>query len=229
MLVKQPSILKQILPVKTMKLHNIIFETLAVGPLEVNCYIIGSKKDNTAIVIDAGGNPKEILSLLKKHNLTLQFIMNTHAHFDHVGGVRPLQDITGAEFLLHQEDIPLLNYLNDQTSAFGLPRISAPKIDRHLKDNEEILIGNETIQVIHTPGHSPGSVCFLIGNAVFTGDTLFAGSIGRTDLYGGSYTKIINSIKTRLFILDDQTVVYPGHGEPTTIGEEKQHNPFFQL
>lgn len=210
-----------------MKLPDIIFETLTVGSLAVNCYIIGSKKDNKAIVIDAGGDHEEILNTLKKHNLTLQFIINTHAHFDHVGGVRPLQDLTGAKFLLHQEDIVLLKYLNNQTEAFGLPSIPIPKVDIPLVDNEEVLIGDEVIRVIHTPGHSPGSVCFLINHAVFAGDTLFAGSIGRTDLYGGSYDKIINSIKTRLFTLDDHVIVYPGHGTFTTIGEEKQYNPFF--
>ncbi|MCE7911758.1 MAG: MBL fold metallo-hydrolase [Candidatus Brocadia sp.] len=204
-----------------------IFETLAVGPLAVNCFIIGSKKDNKAVVIDAGGDHKEILKLLKKHNLTLQAIINTHAHFDHVGGVKPLQDLTGARFLLHQEDIPLLNHLNEQTAAFGLPPIAIPKIDRPLVDMEEIIVGDETIRVIHTPGHSPGSICFFVDNAIFVGDTLFAGSIGRTDLYGGSYTKLINSIKTRLFTFEDHVIVYPGHGTFTTIGDEKLHNPFF--
>lgn len=210
-----------------MKLPKIIFETLAVGPLAVNCFIIGSKKDNAAIVIDAGGDHEEILKLLKKHNLTLQYLINTHAHFDHVGGVKPLQDLTGAKFLLHHDDIPLLNLLNEQTAAFGLPSIAIPKIDRSLVDDEEIFAGDETIRVIHTPGHSPGSICLFIDNAVFVGDTLFAGSIGRTDLYGGSYTKLINSIKTRLFTLEDHVIVYPGHGTFTTIGDEKRHNPFF--
>ncbi|TVM00908.1 MAG: MBL fold metallo-hydrolase [Candidatus Brocadia sp. WS118] len=210
-----------------MKLPNIIFETLPVGPLAVNCYIIGSKKDHNAVVIDAGGDHEEILKTLKKHNLILQFILNTHAHFDHVGGVRPLQDLTKAKFLLHREDCVLLDYLNDQTEAFGLPAIPIPKVDKPLVDNEVILIGNETIRVIHTPGHSPGSICFLIDNVVFTGDTLFAGSIGRTDLYGGSYHELISSIKIRLFTLEDHFIVYPGHGTFTTIGEEKRHNPFF--
>ncbi len=210
-----------------MNLPNIILETLAVGPLAVNCYIIGSKKDTTAIVIDAGGDPEEIFTILKKYHLALQFIVNTHAHFDHVGGVKYLQDLTGAKFLLHQEDIPLLNYLGEQANAFGLPSIPRPEVHKPLVDSEEIIVGDETIRVIHTPGHSPGSVCFLINDAVFVGDTLFAGSIGRTDLYGGSYTKIIHSIKTRLFTLEDHVVVYPGHGPCTTIGEEKRHNPFF--
>lgn len=210
-----------------MELPGIFFETLTVGPLEVNCYIIGSKKDNTAVVIDAGGNPEDILHLLKKHNLTLQFILNTHAHFDHVGGVKSLQDLTGARFLLHHEDIILINYLDDQASAFGLPSFPLPRVDKPLGDNEEIVIGNETIRVIHTPGHSPGSVCFLLDSMVFVGDTLFAGSIGRTDLYGGSYDTLIHSIKTRLFTLEDHVVVYPGHGTFTTIGKEKRHNPFF--
>lgn len=144
-----------------------------------------------------------------------------------MGGVRLLQDLTGAKFLLHQEDIPLLNHLNEQTAAFGLPSIAIPKIDKSLVDNEEIFIGKKSLRVIHTPGHSPGSICFFIDNAVFVGDTLFAGSIGRTDLYGGSYTKLINSIKARLFTMEDHVIVYPGHGTFTTIGEEKQHNPFF--
>ncbi len=210
-----------------MKLPNIIFETLTVGPLAVNCYIIGSKKDSAAIVMDAGGDHEEILNVLRKHNLSLQFLINTHAHFDHVGGVRYLQDLTGAKFFLHQDDIPLLDCLNEQTDAFGLPSIPIPKIVQPLVDNEEIAIGNESILVIHTPGHSPGSVCFLIDDAVFVGDTLFAGSTGRTDLYGGSYPTLINSIKTRLFTLKSHVIVYPGHGTFTTIGEEKQHNPFF--
>lgn len=209
------------------RLPDTVFQTLTVGPLEVNCYIIGSKKDDSAIVIDAGGNPEEICDILKTHNLTLRFILNTHAHFDHVGGVRYLQDKTGAKFLLHSGDIPLLDHLNDQAGAFGLSSIPVPKVDRPLEDNEEILIGDDVVRVIHTPGHSPGSVCFHIDDAVFSGDTLFAGSIGRTDFYGGSYTGIINSIKTRLFTLGDHVTVYPGHGESTTIGDERQYNPFF--
>src|SRR3990167_4754110 len=136
-----------------MILPEIIFETLTVGPLAVNCYIVGSKKDNTAIVIDAGGNPEEILNLIKKHNLTIQFIINTHAHFDHVGGVKHLQDLTGAKFLLHREDIPLLNYLNDQTDAFGLPHIPVPRVDRELADDEEILLGNEAESNINNTRH----------------------------------------------------------------------------
>lgn len=211
-----------------MNLPDIILETLSVGPLAVNCYIVGSKKNNTAIVIDAGGEPDEILTVLKKHKLTLQSLLNTHAHFDHVGAVKHLQDLTGAKFFLHQGDIPLLDYLDDTANAFGLPSIPKPEVHKPLVDNDEIPIGDEVIRIIHTPGHSPGSVCFLIDDAVFVGDTLFAGSIGRTDLYGGSYTKLINSIKTRLFTLKDDVVVYPGHGQFTTIGEEKQHNPFFE-
>lgn len=211
-----------------MNLPDIISETLAVGPLGVNSYILGSRKTNVAVVIDAGGEPEEILGILKKYNLTLEFLLNTHAHFDHVGGVKSLQDATGAKFLLHQEDIPLLNYLDDTTNAFGLPSIPRPEVDGPLVDNQEISVGDEVIRVIHTPGHSPGSVCFLMNNAVFVGDTLFAGSVGRTDLYGGSYTKLINSIRTRLFTLKDNVVIYPGHGPSTTIGEEKQHNPFFE-
>lgn len=211
-----------------MKSDNLIFDVLTVGPLEVNCYIIGSKKDKTAVVFDAGGNTEDILNKLKKYHLTLKFIINTHAHFDHVGGVRALQDATGAKFMIHKDEVPLLNYLNEQSDAFGLPRIPMPKVDITFSDNEELQIDSEVISIIHTPGHSPGSSCFLIDNAVFVGDTLFAGSIGRTDIYGGSHKKIIDSIRTRLFTLDDCIKVYPGHGSFTTIGHEKKHNPFFQ-
>lgn len=210
-----------------MKLPDTIFETLIVGPLAVNCYVLGSKKDNTAIVIDAGGNTEEIISLLKKHKLSLKFLLNTHVHFDHVGGVKILQDMTGAEFLLHKEEIPLLNYLDEQASAFGLPTIPIPTTYKSVTDDEVIPFGNQPLRVIHTPGHSPGSVCFFLDKTVFSGDTLFAGSIGRTDLYGGSYKDILNSIKTRLFTLEDNVAVCPGHGAFTTIGEEKRYNPFF--
>ncbi|MFO0795025.1 MAG: MBL fold metallo-hydrolase [Candidatus Brocadiaceae bacterium] len=209
-------------------MNNVIFETLTVGPLEVNCYVLGSEKDKTAIIIDAGGDSDDILKILRKHTLTLKYLINTHAHFDHVGGIKQLQDMTGAQFLLHEDEIPLLRSLNEQTNAFGLPKISMPQVDRPLKDGDKIVLGNETVVVIHTPGHSPGSICLLMENIVFTGDTLFAGSIGRTDLYGGSYDNIIHSIKTRLFALDERVMAYPGHGPCTTIGHEKQHNPFFQ-
>lgn len=210
-----------------MKSRDIIFETITVGALEVNCYIIGSKIDKDAIVIDAGGNPEKIHAILKKYGLNVQYILNTHAHFDHVGGVKVLQDLTGAKFLLHKDEIPLLNFLNEQTGAFGLPSIPKPDVYKTLNENDEISLGKSVFKVLHTPGHSPGSVCFLFDNAVFVGDTLFAGSIGRTDLYGGSHAKIIDSIKTRLFTLDESFLVYPGHGPFTTIREEKLHNPFF--
>lgn len=210
-----------------MKSPDIIFERLEVGPLSVNCYIIGSRSDNTAAVIDAGGNVKEIVKILKKQNLTLKYIINTHAHFDHVGGVSELHALTGAPFLLHQGDVPLLDFLDEQSNYFGLPPIPKPKVDRYLIDNEELPLGDEVIRIIHTPGHSPGCVCFLFNNAIFAGDTLFAGSVGRTDLYGGSHDTLINSVKTRLFTLEDHVLVYPGHGPVTTIGKEKKHNPYF--
>jgi len=210
-----------------MNSQNIIFETLEVGPLAVNCYIIGSKEDNTAVVIDAGGNADEIFEKLKKPSLTLKYIINTHAHFDHVAGVHALQELTGAQFLLHGDDIPLLNNLDEQADFFGLSHVSQPKVHKNLIDNDEIILGSDVMRVIHTPGHSPGSICILFNNFLFVGDTLFAGSVGRTDLYGGSYEQLINSIKNRIFSLEDRVIVYPGHGPFTTIGKEKQHNPFF--
>ncbi|HKK68424.1 MAG TPA: MBL fold metallo-hydrolase, partial [Bacteroidales bacterium] len=167
-----------------------------------------------------------ILMTLSQDNLTVKYIIDTHGHFDHVGANKDLKKATNAELMIHAADEPMLSELAQHAGAFGLSAENSPPADIHLKDNDEIKFGNITLNVIHTPGHSQGGICLLTDKILIAGDTLFAGSIGRTDLPGGDYDTLINSIKTKLLTLDDDIVVYTGHGPETTIGREKQINPF---
>ncbi len=205
-----------------------IINNIVVGPLEVNCYILGCEDTKEAAIIDPGDNADEIIKAIEKADLKPVYIINTHAHFDHIGGVRAVQDHFNIDFLLHEEDLFLINNASTQARAFGLDPIPKPNVNKFVNNGDKISLGNKVIDVIHTPGHSPGCVCYLIDNNVFVGDTLFAGSIGRTDLPGGSYETLINSIKEKLLPLGDSTVVYPGHGPSTTIENEKEHNPFLK-
>ena len=199
-----------------------------VGPLEVNCYILGCEDTKEAAIIDPGDNADEIISNIEKEGLNPKFIINTHAHFDHIGGVKAIQDHFKIDFILHEGDLFLVENASEQATAFGLKPISKPVVNKNATNGEKVNLGNKSITVIHTPGHSPGGVCYYSDNNIFVGDTLFAGSIGRTDLPGGSYDTLINSIKENLFPLGDSTIVYPGHGPSTTIGNEKEHNPFLK-
>ena len=205
-----------------------IIKNIVVGPLEVNCYILGCEDTKEAAIIDPGDNADEIISNIEKEGLNPKFIINTHAHFDHIGGVKVIQDHFKIDFILHEGDLFLVENASEQATAFGLKPISKPVVNKNATNGEKVNLGNKSITVIHTPGHSPGGVCYYSGNNVFVGDTLFAGSIGRTDLPGGSYDTLINSIKENLFPLGDSTIVYPGHGPSTTIGNEKEHNPFLK-
>ena len=205
-----------------------IIKNIVVGPLEVNCYILGCEDTKEAAIIDPGENADEIISNIEKEGLKPRFIINTHAHFDHIGGVKVIQDHFKIDFILHEGDLFLVENASEQATAFGLKPISKPVVNKNATNGEKVNLGNKSITVIHTPGHSPGGVCYYSGNNVFVGDTLFAGSIGRTDLPGGSYETLINSIKENLFPLGDSTIVYPGHGPSTTIGNEKEHNPFLK-
>ena len=205
-----------------------IIKNIVVGPLEVNCYILGCEDTKEAAIIDPGDNADEIISTIEKEGLNPKFIINTHAHFDHIGGVKVIQDHFKIDFILHEGDLFLVENASEQATAFGLKPISKPEVNKNVTNGEKVILGNKFITVIHTPGHSPGGVCYYSGNNVFVGDTLFAGSIGRTDLPGGSYETLINSIRENLFPLGDSTVVYPGHGPSTTIGNEKEHNPFLK-
>lgn len=203
-----------------------IIKTVVVGPLDVNCYILGCEDTKEAAIIDPGDNADEIIKVIHEEGLNPGFIINTHAHFDHVGGVKTIQNHFKIDFFLHKEDLFLIDNVSEQAAAFGLNPIPKPEVDKFVNNGDKISLGNKFINVIHTPGHSPGCVCYHIDNNVFVGDTMFAGSIGRTDLPGGSYETLINSIKERLFPLGDGTIVYPGHGPSTTIENERKHNPF---
>ena len=205
-----------------------IFKTFVVGPLEVNCYILGCERSGEGIVIDPGDDAPEVLEALKDAQLSLKYILNTHGHFDHIGGVKRIKEATGAPFLLHEADLFLVEALTEQAMMFGMEPQESPEVDGFLNDGDEVDFGSYRVLVVHTPGHSPGGVCFHMGDKLFSGDTLFAGSIGRTDLMGGSYEGLIRSVRTRILPLGDEVRVYPGHGPETTIGWEQLYNPFLR-
>jgi len=200
----------------------LIIKSLPVGPLYTNCFIIGCDDTKEAAVVDPGGDSDKILMSLADDKLTLKYILNTHGHFDHVAGNKMLKEATGAKILIHEEDATLLT-----TPSMGLSADNLQAADEFMKDGDKITFGNITLEVIHTPGHSLGGVSLYTDGHVFVGDTLFAGSIGRTDFPGGSYDTLIDSVKDRLFPLGDEVMVYSGHTAETTIGNEKKYNPFF--
>ena len=205
-----------------------IHEIIPVGPLQCNCSIIGDETTHEGMVIDPGDDIEEILALIRKHSLKVKQIVITHAHIDHVGGAMKLRKITGAPVLLNQNDYALLKMLDVQAAWIGVPSPGSVDIDQSLGHADKVNAGTLEAGVIHTPGHTEGSIClyFATEKKLIAGDTLFAGSIGRTDLPGGSYDKILNSLHDRVLALPDETVVVPGHGPLTTIGDERETNPF---
>jgi hydroxyacylglutathione hydrolase len=205
-----------------------IHEILPVGPLQCNCSIIGDEATHEAMVIDPGDNIDDILAAIRKHNLQVRQIVVTHAHIDHVGGAMKLRASTGAPILLNQNDYDLLKMLDVQAAWIGMKDPGKIEIDRSVTTGETVSAGQHTAQILHTPGHTEGSIClyFAPEKKLIAGDTLFAGSIGRTDLPGGSMQKIMRSLHETVLALPDETVVVPGHGDVTTIGEERQANPF---
>jgi hydroxyacylglutathione hydrolase len=205
-----------------------IHEILPVGILQCNCSIVGDETSREAIVIDPGDEIASILALLKKHSLTVKQIVVTHAHIDHVGGAMKLKQATGAPILLNENDSALLAMLDVQASWLGMKSPGAVSIDQNVTEGDVVKAGSLHGEVMHTPGHTEGSICVLFApqNLLIAGDTLFAGSIGRTDLPGGDYKKIIDSLHGKLLSLPDQTIVVPGHGSLTTIGQERESNPF---
>jgi hydroxyacylglutathione hydrolase len=244
----------------------LIREILPVGMLQCNCSIVGDPVTREAIVIDPGEEVDRILALLAKHRLTVKAILSTHAHIDHVGGLKRLHDVTGAPVLMNEGDLPMYRHMDLQAQFLGVAPPPLAKIDSLLNEGDTIRWGNYQARVLHTPGHSLGSISLYLplstnagaaeeeGNRIvlpnaaaekspgpahqkhehpgvqppwlFAGDTLFAGSIGRTDLWGGSYPEIIRSIRLKLLALPENTLVFPGHGPSTTLAEERESNPF---
>jgi hydroxyacylglutathione hydrolase len=210
--------------------------SIPVGMLQCNCSIIGDPVTREALVIDPGDEVSRILDLLGRHKLTVKAIVSTHAHIDHVGGLSKLHKYTGAPVMMHREDLPLYQAMDVQAAFLGVMPPELTEVHQLLTDGDVLPWGSLQAQVIHTPGHTPGSVSLympqesgkitLASPQLFAGDTLFAGSIGRTDLWGGSMEAILDSLRGKLMALPEETIVHPGHGPTTSIGEEKQSNPF---
>ncbi|MDH3566975.1 MAG: MBL fold metallo-hydrolase [Desulfobacteraceae bacterium] len=203
-----------------------IIKELVVGPLMANCFICGCSKTKEAVVIDPGGDADTILLSLAESKLKVKYIINTHGHFDHVSANGKMKDATGADILIHPLDAPMLEKLSSNAAFFGVSVENSPPCDQTLEEDDTVSFGDITLKVIHTPGHTPGGISLYTNGIVFVGDTLFAGSIGRTDFPGGDFNTLISSIKTKLFNMEDDIRVFSGHGPETSIGVEKRHNPF---
>lgn len=205
-----------------------ILARLELGPFASNCYLVGAESNKEGIIIDPGAEADEILQKVKDLGLKVKFIVLTHAHIDHVGALKETRESTGARVAIHADDAVGLQTRRPVNPLFGFPLPVPPPPDQLLKDGDSLDIGNLHFRVLHTPGHTPGGICLLGDGVVFSGDTLFNLSIGRTDMPGGSYAQLLNGIHTKLMVLPDSTIVYPGHGPPSTIGDERRMNPFLR-
>ena len=205
-----------------------IIETIVVGPLQVNCYLVGCEKSREAAVIDPGDDVERILESLKKADLKVTYIINTHEHFDHVGGNKRLHEATGAQILAHSASAEEITKISSRALLWGMRAEDSPPVDRHLKEGDLVNIGESvTLKVLSTPGHSLGSISLVGEGLAFVGDLIFAGSIGRTDFPGGDYETLIRSVREKIFPLGDDVILYSGHGPATTVGRERATNPFF--
>ena len=209
---------------------RLLRETFPVGPLRCNCTLLANLESHEAIVVDPGDEIADILARLARHHLTLKQIIVTHAHIDHIGGAAQLKHVTSAPVLFHQADLPILDMLELQAGWLGLPTPEKVGLDQSANDGLSTGIPGLHAEVIHTPGHTPGSIClhFPKQELLLAGDTLFAGSVGRTDLPGGDTRALLHSLHTRLLLLPENTLVVPGHGEETILGQERETNPFLQ-
>ncbi|NOZ62153.1 MAG: MBL fold metallo-hydrolase [Calditrichaeota bacterium] len=204
-----------------------ILKKIVVGPLEVNCFIIAPEDSRHCAVIDPGDEADKIFAAVENDNLIPDFILLTHGHFDHLSAVNTLKQKWDVSVLLHEADQVLAQNASTQAMMFGMPEPGNVSADTFLHDGGELKIGKLAVKVLHTPGHSPGNVTFQIENHLFVGDLIFRGSIGRTDLPGGNYEQLIKSVKNKIFALPDSCIIHPGHGPDTTVGQEKENNPFF--
>ena len=233
--------------------QNLIHEVIPVGMLQCNCSILGDPATHEAIVVDPGDEVDRILEILRKHKLKVLAIVSTHTHIDHVGGLARLHELTGAPVLMHKDDLELYRHLDAQARWLGVPTPEMTNVEEFLREGDSLKWGEFEARVIHTPGHTPGSLCLYLPSRkivqvargdsetpsrakenedmaprLIAGDTLFAGSIGRTDLWGGSLPEIMKSLRTKVLALPDETFVLPGHGPATTIGAERETNPFLR-
>jgi len=224
--------------------QKLIHEVIPVGLLQCNCSILGDPETGEALVVDPGDEVERIMEILRRHHLKPRAIVSTHTHIDHVGGLAALHQATGAPVVIHEADLPLYQGLDVQAQWLGVPTPAIAPIESFVKEGDALRWGDFAAHVLHTPGHTPGSISLVVGESaaasrgtraahkhvpsLLAGDTLFQGSIGRTDLWGGSYPEIIRSIREKLLVLPEETVVYPGHGATTTIGEERESNPFLR-
>jgi len=205
----------------------VIIERLVVGMLDCNCYLAGCEDTKVGIVIDPGGDAPAVLDRIEQLGLNIKYILNTHGHIDHIAANRPVKEATGAQIAIHRDDAQwLITDQGDYARMLGVLS-PGPPADVLLDEGDQVEFGNESLQVIHTPGHSLGGISLVGDGLVFCGDTLFAMGVGRVDLPGGSWETLMHSIKTRLFSMPDDTTVYTGHGSPTTVGREKGFNPWY--
>ncbi|MBF0124876.1 MAG: MBL fold metallo-hydrolase [Magnetococcales bacterium] len=206
---------------------NIVHEVVVTGPLQVNTHILGQADGDEVILMDPGGEVDQLLQRLKKLGKRLTHIVNTHGHADHIGAVARLQQLTGCQFWLHDGDREQVAKAARDAMSWGMSSFGPlPRIDRTLEHGEQLQLAGMVIEVIHTPGHTQGGVCLRWQDEIATGDTLFANSIGRTDLLGGNHSQLLQSIRDRLLSLPDRVICHPGHGPSTTIGRERRFNPF---
>ena len=209
-----------------------IHEILPVGWLQCNCSVLGDETTHEAIVVDPGDEIEKILAILEKHQLRLQYVVITHAHIDHIGGAKKLKELTGAPVYMNEQDLILYQHLEAQALMIGVPPPEKTAIDMAVRDGDTLRFGGIQTTVLHTPGHTQGSVCLLLPDGapgkLLAGDTLFRDSIGRTDLPGGNTAQILGSLKEKVLALPDDLVVVPGHGPLTTIGREREWNPFLR-
>lgn len=209
-------------------MKNIVLKKLETGPLLVNTYIIGDEDTKDAIVIDPGGHVPQILEALKSDGLLCKCIFNTHSHWDHVGGNAELKKATGAPLVIHKDEASYLENAGTMARLFGDFVPDSPPADMFVKEGDVITVGSMEFKIIELPGHSPSGLGLVFDRIVVVGDILFAGSIGRTDFPGGDYELLLKMVEEKIFVLPDDTLVLPGHGPETTVGQEKKYNPFFR-